>query len=166
MEDQEERKKGTHKWQIMDGIPCSASQELLDPSSVCLSTFDFSRVDSVAEFTASFLLQGRSWYTKWITALEHQPVVTRFETLPFLDLGGFVNVNLMMDEDKWDVSRREEEQEVSIGGAVERSLLLDVIPMSALHVPSTRPDIHPLSFRCIPDISCYDKHHNLFNIFK
>ena len=31
--------------------------------------------------------------------------MNRFETLDFLDLGGFVNVNLMMDEDRWGIRR-------------------------------------------------------------
>jgi hypothetical protein len=65
---------------------------------LCPSTFEFGRIDSVAEFTASYLLQGKSWYTKWLTVLEQEIVVTRFETVAFLDIGGFVNINLMMDE--------------------------------------------------------------------
>ena len=44
-----------------------------------------SRVSGVAEFTVNFLLQGRSWYTKWITVLEQQPVFAAFDTLQYLD---------------------------------------------------------------------------------
>ena len=33
----------------------------------CASTFHFSRVDNVEEFSTNFFLQGRSWYTKWVT---------------------------------------------------------------------------------------------------
>ena len=66
----------------------------------CPSTFDFTRIDNVNEFTANYLLQGRSWYTKWLTVLDDTPLVTRFDTLDHLDLGGFVNINLLMDERK------------------------------------------------------------------
>ena len=44
--------------------------------------------------------QGRSWYTKWLTVVERSPVVTRFDTREFLDIGGFVNIRLRMDDDK------------------------------------------------------------------
>ncbi len=47
--------------------------------------FSSSRVSGVAEFTVNFLLQGRSWYTKWITVLEQQPVFAAFDTLQYLD---------------------------------------------------------------------------------
>ena len=44
--------------------------------------------------------QGRSWYTKWLTVVERSPVVTRFDTREFLDIGGFVNIPLRMDDNK------------------------------------------------------------------
>ena len=44
--------------------------------------------------------KGRSWYTKWLTVVERSPVVTRFDTREFLDIGGFVNIRLRMDDDK------------------------------------------------------------------
>ena len=65
---------------------------------ICLATFDFTRIDNVAEYTVSYLLQGRSWYTKWLTVLEQIPLLTRFDTLDFIDLGGFVNIRLKVDD--------------------------------------------------------------------
>ena len=47
-----------------------------------------------------YMKQGRSWYTKWLTVVERSPVVTRFDTREFLDIGGFVNIRLRMDDDK------------------------------------------------------------------
>ncbi len=76
------------------------SDDLTLDDSTCISTFDFTRIDNVAEFTVNYLLQGRSWYTKWLTVVEHSPVVTRFDTLDFIDIGGFVNVRLRMDDAK------------------------------------------------------------------
>ena len=49
---------------------------------------------------STYTSQGRSWYTKWLTVVERSPVVTRFDTREFLDIGGFVNIRLRMDDDK------------------------------------------------------------------
>ncbi len=84
---------------------------------MCHATFDFTRVTGVAEFASNFLLQGRSWYTKWLTVLEQGPVVTRFQTMDFVDSGGFVNINLMMDRKMWTFKSKEEEEEEEVAGA-------------------------------------------------
>ncbi|XP_059082591.1 uncharacterized protein LOC131880099 [Tigriopus californicus] len=77
-----------------------SEDDLKSLSDSCLSSFEFNRIDNVNEFTVSYLLQGRSWYTKWLTVLEKSPVMTRFETLEFIDIGGFVNIHLRMDGKK------------------------------------------------------------------
>ena len=33
----------------------------------CISTFDLTRMDNVTPFSVSFVFQGKSWYTKWLT---------------------------------------------------------------------------------------------------
>jgi len=63
----------------------------------CRSTFDFTRVDNVEEFSTNYFLQGKSWYTKWVTVTNLFPIMTRFETLDFSDLGGTINIALAMD---------------------------------------------------------------------
>ena len=35
--------------------------------STCISTFDMTRMDNVTPFSVSFVFQGKSWYTKWLT---------------------------------------------------------------------------------------------------
>lgn len=65
--------------------------------SQCISTFDFTRVDNVRPFNVVYMLQGRSWYTKWLTVLELGPVFTRFDTLDFTDLGGSLNIRIVID---------------------------------------------------------------------
>jgi len=64
---------------------------------VCRSTFDFTRVDNVEEFSTNYFLQGKSWYTKWVTVTNLFPIMTRFETLDFTDLGGTINIAMGMD---------------------------------------------------------------------
>ncbi len=44
----------------------------------CFSLFDFHRIDLVEKFSTNFVLQGRSWYTKWVTVSPLFPVVTRY----------------------------------------------------------------------------------------
>ena len=66
-------------------------------SHTCRSMFDFTRVDNVEEFSTNFFLQGKSWYTKWVTVTNRFPIMTRFETFDFTDLGGTINIALGMD---------------------------------------------------------------------
>ena len=65
--------------------------------AVCRTTFDFSRIDLAEEFSTNFMLQSRSWYTKWVTVFNRYPIMTRFETVDHSDLGGTVNIQLGMD---------------------------------------------------------------------
>ncbi len=66
---------------VSTGVRLSICRPILPeslPKLTCRSTFDFSRIDSVSEFTVNYLLQGKSWYTKWLTVLEHEQVITRW----------------------------------------------------------------------------------------
>jgi len=74
-----------------------SDKEEEDEVHKCRSLFDFTRVDNVEEFSTNFFLQGKSWYTKWVTVTNRFPIMTRFETLDFSDLGGTVNIALGMD---------------------------------------------------------------------
>ena len=64
----------------------------------CRSTFDFTRIDLAEEFSTNFMLQSRSWYTKWVTVFNRFPIMTRFTTVDHSDLGGTVNIQLGMDK--------------------------------------------------------------------
>ena len=68
-----------------------------DQRHKCRTMFDFTRVDNVEEFSTNFFLQGKSWYTKWVTVTNRFPIMTRFETHDFTDLGGTINIALGMD---------------------------------------------------------------------
>lgn len=63
----------------------------------CYALFDFNRIDLVEKFSTNFVLQGRSWYTKWVTVSPLVPVVTRFKILDYIDIGGMVNLMLQVD---------------------------------------------------------------------
>ena len=68
-----------------------------DPLSYCISTFDFTRTDNLGSFSVGYILQGKSWYTKWLTVLEMVPVFTRFDVLPYLDVGGNLAIRIGYD---------------------------------------------------------------------
>ena len=77
------------------------SSSVDDPSlfSKCISKFDFTRIDNVRAFSVIYMIQGRSWYTKWLTVLEKSPIFTRFRTFDYTDLGGSLNIKVKMDTD-------------------------------------------------------------------
>ena len=83
--------------------------------TVCRTTFDFSRIDLAEEFSTNFMLQSKSWYTKWVTVFNRFPIMTRFQTMDHSDLGGTVNIQLAMDyiEDT-------QGQSVEIYGCIEK----------------------------------------------
>ena len=62
----------------------------------CISKFDFTRIEGVRAFTVNYMVQGRSWYTKWLTVLEQFPIYTRFKTFDYTDLGGSLNIRVTM----------------------------------------------------------------------
>ena len=88
-------------------LASSASTVLLNSSSSgssssfskCISKFDFTRIDNVRAFSVIYMIQGRSWYTKWLTVLEKSPIFTRFRTFDYTDLGGSLNIKVKMDTD-------------------------------------------------------------------
>ncbi|XP_023328883.1 post-GPI attachment to proteins factor 6 [Eurytemora carolleeae] len=63
----------------------------------CFSMFDFNRIDLVEDFSANYVLQGKSWYTKWISVSTRFPIITRFETLEYTDIGGTVNIVMRIE---------------------------------------------------------------------
>ena len=81
----------------------------------CRSTFDFTRIDLAEEFSTNFILQSRSFYTKWLTVFNRFPIITRFKTLDHSDLGGTVNIILGMEE-----IENTHGQTVEIYGCLER----------------------------------------------
>ena len=62
----------------------------------CVSKFDYTRIEGVRAFTVNYMVQGRSWYTKWLTVLEQFPIYTRFKTFDYTDLGGSLNIRVTM----------------------------------------------------------------------
>jgi hypothetical protein len=63
-----------------ENVNFDLSQSENEPESgadECYSLFDFNRIDLVEKFSTNFVLQGRSWYTKWVTVSTLFPLVTR-----------------------------------------------------------------------------------------
>jgi len=69
-----------------------------DAHKRCYSVFDFNRIDLVEDFSVNFVLQGRRWYTKWITVSNRFPIITRFKTEDYLDTGGTLNIVIRIDD--------------------------------------------------------------------
>ena len=42
--------------------------------------------------------QGREWYATWVALADMYPVVVQLEILPFVDIGGTLNINIHLDE--------------------------------------------------------------------
>jgi hypothetical protein len=54
---------------------------------------------SVFEFLLFFVfLQGREWYATWVALTDLYPVIVQLEILPFVDIGGTLNINIHLDE--------------------------------------------------------------------
>ena len=64
----------------------------------CYPMFDFNRVNLVEDFSVSYVLQGKSWHTKWITVSNRFPIITRFETHEYTDIGGTLNIAMKIDQ--------------------------------------------------------------------
>jgi len=103
-----EPKQGFQLFTVSDNLPGEedknfdletqvGNEKRTSDNSVCRSTFDFTRVDNVEEFSTNYFLQGKSWYTKWVTVTNLFPIMTRFTTLDFSDLGGTINIAMGMD---------------------------------------------------------------------
>jgi len=69
-----------------------------DKFDKCFSIFEFDRIDLVEDFSVNYVLQGRSWYTKWITVSNRFPIFTRFKTMEYIDTGGTVNIGIKTDK--------------------------------------------------------------------
>ncbi|XP_040573656.1 post-GPI attachment to proteins factor 6 [Lepeophtheirus salmonis] len=63
----------------------------------CVSRFELTRIDEGREFYTVFLLQGRRWYTNWITVRNTEPIFTRFDINQFMDLGATLVIHLEVD---------------------------------------------------------------------
>ena len=74
----------------------SATEAVSVQQQHCVSKFDFTRIEGVRAFTVNYMVQGRSWYTKWLTVLEQFPIYTRFKTFDYTDLGGSLNIRVTM----------------------------------------------------------------------
>ena len=81
------------------GAVTDISSTKLVNNSNCISKFDFTRIDNVRAFSVIYMVQGRSWYTKWLTVLESVPIFTRFQTFAYTDNGGSLNIRVKMDTD-------------------------------------------------------------------
>ncbi|KAG0729782.1 Transmembrane protein 8B [Chionoecetes opilio] len=64
----------------------------------CFTVLPLTRIKHASDFTDTFLIQGPEWYSTWLPVQRERPVFTHLSLLPFTDLGGTLNINILMDE--------------------------------------------------------------------
>ncbi|GFG39492.1 hypothetical protein Cfor_00487 [Coptotermes formosanus] len=82
-------------------IPRSTPEDEEDADAIndpCLPTFQLARIKHAQDFADTFLLQGREWYATWVALTDVYPVVVQLQILPFVDIGGTLNINIHLDE--------------------------------------------------------------------
>lgn len=63
----------------------------------CIPVISLTRVKHAQDFLDSFLLQGRDWFSSWLSVSEAFPLLVKFELLPFVDIGGTLQTRIHLD---------------------------------------------------------------------
>ncbi|XP_020709413.2 post-GPI attachment to proteins factor 6-like isoform X2 [Athalia rosae] len=63
----------------------------------CIPRFQLVRVKHPQPFSSIYLLQGREWLTSWVMLTDYYPVVTQFDILPFVDIGGTLHIDVRLE---------------------------------------------------------------------
>ncbi|KAG7206139.1 hypothetical protein KM043_003531 [Ampulex compressa] len=72
-------------------------EDLTDP---CIPRYQLARVKHTQTLSNVYLLQGREWLTSWIILTDAHPVITQFNILPLIDIGGTLDINVHLEMDK------------------------------------------------------------------
>lgn len=62
----------------------------------CFPVIPLARIKHAQDFTDTFLIQGKDWYTPWLIMNSKSPVIVKLELLPFLDIGGTLKFGLRL----------------------------------------------------------------------
>ncbi|XP_015182403.1 PREDICTED: transmembrane protein 8A-like isoform X1 [Polistes dominula] len=63
----------------------------------CFPRYQLVRVKHSQIFSTSYLLQGKEWLTPWLALTDSYPVITQFNILPFVDIGGTLDINIHLE---------------------------------------------------------------------
>ncbi|XP_043483098.1 post-GPI attachment to proteins factor 6-like isoform X3 [Leptopilina heterotoma] len=74
--------------------------EGIEPEDSCIPRFQLARVKHPQTFSNVYLLQGQEWLTSWIILTDDYPVITQFDILPNVDIGGILVINIHLEVEK------------------------------------------------------------------
>ncbi|XP_017879327.1 post-GPI attachment to proteins factor 6-like isoform X1 [Ceratina calcarata] len=66
----------------------------------CVPRYQLARIKHSQTFSGVYLLQGREWLTSWVMLTDVHPVVTQFNILPLVDIGGTLDISAHLEMDK------------------------------------------------------------------
>ncbi|XP_046426903.1 post-GPI attachment to proteins factor 6-like isoform X1 [Neodiprion fabricii] len=66
----------------------------------CIPRFQLARIKHSQPFSSVYLLQGREWLTSWVMLTDYYPVVTQFDIMPFIDIGGTLSIEIRLEMNK------------------------------------------------------------------
>ncbi|XP_071863584.1 post-GPI attachment to proteins factor 6 [Bombus fervidus] len=66
----------------------------------CFPRYQLARVKHSQIFSGVYLLQNREWLTSWIMLTDVHPVITQFDILPLIDIGGTLDISVHLEMDK------------------------------------------------------------------
>ncbi|XP_058788865.1 post-GPI attachment to proteins factor 6-like isoform X3 [Phymastichus coffea] len=69
-------------------------------SNSCIPRYRLVRIQNPQTFSRDFLLRGRDWLTSWVALTDAYPIITQFDILPLIDIGGSLEINLNLELDK------------------------------------------------------------------
>ncbi|XP_076760727.1 post-GPI attachment to proteins factor 6 [Xylocopa sonorina] len=63
----------------------------------CVPRYQLARIKHSQTFSGVYLLQGREWLTSWIMLTDIHPVITQFNILPLVDIGGTLDISAHLE---------------------------------------------------------------------
>ncbi|XP_015609576.1 post-GPI attachment to proteins factor 6 isoform X3 [Cephus cinctus] len=66
----------------------------------CVPRFQLARVKHSQTFSGVYLLQVREWLTSWAMLTDSYPIMTQFNILPLIDIGGTLDIRVHLEMDK------------------------------------------------------------------
>ncbi|GAB6026616.1 hypothetical protein CHUAL_013023 [Chamberlinius hualienensis] len=79
-------------------IMLDGDQTGLSSDQECLPMIQMARIKHTQDFTDTFLLQGKDRYTSLLGVTDAYPVILKLEVLPFLDIGGTLQISSRLVE--------------------------------------------------------------------
>ncbi|XP_043605137.1 post-GPI attachment to proteins factor 6-like isoform X1 [Bombus pyrosoma] len=66
----------------------------------CFPRYQLTRIKHSQIFSGVYLLQSREWLTSWVMLTDVHPVITQFDILPLIDIGGTLDISAHLEMDK------------------------------------------------------------------